>query len=308
MAPVRLPVGTQVVARVGVADDGGHTREAGSVGVVITVDGDRAPTYRVRFPDGGEAGYRRDGLIVRAEAQWMPPQADERLWDRVILSSVIGSRAYGLATDASDVDRRGAYVAPPELDWSLGGALEQLQDEERQACYWEIKKLLTLALKANPNALECLYSPLVETITPDGEVLLAIRAAVLSKVIYATYNGYALSQFKKMSADRRVRGEVNWKHAMHLIRALMAGITALREGHLPLDVGEHRDALLAIRRGEVPWGEVEAWRLSLHREFDRAVAETSLPDRPDYEIVEQYLIAVRRRAAAGAEQRAYDGR
>src|SRR5215212_84446 len=160
----------------------------------------------------------------------------------------------------------------------LAGRARAAQDEERQACYWEIKKLLTLALKANPNALECLYSPLVETITPDGEVLLAIRAAFLSKVIYATYKGYALSQFKKMSADRRVRGEINWKHAMHLIRAMMAGITTLREGHLPLDVDEHRDALLAIRRGEVPWGEVEAWRLSLHREFDRAVAETSLPD------------------------------
>ena len=100
----------------------------------------------------------------------------------------------------------------------MRGAPEQLQDEERQACYWELKKLLTLALKANPNALECLYSPLIEVASPAGEALLAIRSAFLSKVIYATYNGYALSQFKKMNADRRSDHAFNWKHAMHLIR------------------------------------------------------------------------------------------
>lgn len=266
--------------------------------MVVAVDDAPELAYRVRFPDGGEANYGRSGLIARAEAQWAPPQSDEPLWDRVILSSIIGSRAYGLATDESDTDRRGAYLAPPCLDWSLRGAPEQIQDEARQACYWELKKLLTLALKANPNALECLYSSLVEQVAPIGEELLAIRSAFLSKVIYATYNGYALSQFKKMDADRRVRGEVNLKHAMHLLRALMAGISALRDGSMTLDVGEHRDHLLAIRRGEVPWPEVERWRLSLHREFDRAVTATSLPERPDYATVERFLLRARRQAAA----------
>ncbi|WP_278247251.1 DNA polymerase beta superfamily protein [Thermostaphylospora chromogena] len=31
----------------------------------------------------------------------------------------MGSRAYGLATDASDVDRRGVFVAPTEAFWRL---------------------------------------------------------------------------------------------------------------------------------------------------------------------------------------------
>jgi uncharacterized protein len=300
MAPRSLPIGTQVVTRVAVTAHDCSVRGTGSVGSVVAqirAEGAGEPSYTVQFPDGGRADYGRDDLIVRAEAQWAPPHTATDLWSRVILSSVIGSQAYGLATDTSDVDRRGAYLAPAALDWSLRGAPEQLQDEDRQACFWELKKLLTLALKANPNALECLYSPLVEHVTPVGEDLLAIRSAFLSKVIYATYNGYALSQFKKMDADRRVRGEVNWKHAMHLLRALMAGIAALRDGHLPLDVGEHRDRLLAIRRGVVPWADVERWRLSLHGEFDRAVASTSLPDRPDYATVERFLISARQRAA-----------
>ena len=45
---------------------------------------------------------------------------------------------------------------------------------------------------------------------------------------------------------------------------------------------EHRDALLAIKRGEQPWPEVNAWRLRLHKEFDEAFASTRLPERPDY--------------------------
>lgn len=298
MPPLRLPTGTQVVARIPVKDQSGVDRATGSVGVVVAVDDLPDSTYLVQDPDGGEPRYSRSDLIVRAEAQWAPPATVQNLWDRVILSSVIGSRAYGLATDASDTDRRGAYLAPAPLDWSLRGAPEQLQDDVRQACFWEVKKLLTLALKANPNALECLYSPLVEHTTPPGEELLAIRSSFLSKVVYATYNGYALSQFKKMDADRRMRGEVNWKHAMHLLRALMAGIVALREGHLPQDVGAHREQLLAIRRGEIAWSDVESWRLSLHREFDRAVADTRLPDRPDYQAAETFLISARLRAAS----------
>ena len=45
---------------------------------------------------------------------------------------------------------------------------------------------------------------------------------------------------------------------------------------------EHRDALLAIKRGEQPWPEVNALRLRLHKEFDEAFASTRLPERPDY--------------------------
>jgi hypothetical protein len=95
---------------------------------------------------------------------------------------------------------------------------------------------------------------------------------------------------------------MRWKHAMHLIRLLLAirgvlllaGVTVLREGFVPMHVEEHRERLLAVRRGEVPWEEVNAWRLRLHREFDAAVATTRLPKRPDYERANSYLLRVRR--------------
>jgi len=120
--------------------------------------------------------------------------------------------------------------------------------------------------------------------------------AFLSKLIYQTYNGYVMSQFKRLEQDVRVTGGPRWKHAMHLIRLLLAGIKALREGTIPVEVREHREQLLAIKRGELPWQELEAWRLRLHGEFDRAFEGTALPDRPDYQWANDFLIRARRSA------------
>ena len=54
-----------------------------------------------------------------------------------------------------------------------------------------------------------------------------------------------------------LQGAPKWKHVMHLIRLLLSGISVLREGAVTVDVGDHRDRLLAIKRGEVPWEDVE---------------------------------------------------
>ena len=77
-----------------------------------------------------------------------------------------------------------------DLHWSLYGVPEQIENDETQEVYWEIKRFLILALKADPNVLECLFTPLVEKVTPLAEELLAMRTAFLSRMVYQTYNGY----------------------------------------------------------------------------------------------------------------------
>ena len=64
---------------------------------------------------------------------------------------------------------------------------------------------------------------------------------------------------------------------------------------------QHREQLLAIKRGEVPWDDVEKWRLSLHREFDAAFAQTKLPDRPDDERANAFFIKARQAATPRSE-------
>jgi hypothetical protein len=103
-----------------------------------------------------------------------------------------------------------------------------------------------------------------------------------------------LSQFKKLEQDLRTRGAIKQKHAMHLIRLLLAGITALREGIIPVHVADQRDHLLAIKRGEMLWADVNAWRLDLHRQFDAAFAASRLPECPNYERVNAFLLRARR--------------
>ena len=43
---------------------------------------------------------------------------------------------------------------------------------------------------------------------------------------------------------------------------------------------------------------IEAWRKELHANFDRALEETDLPERPDYERANEFLVKARRLAAA----------
>jgi predicted nucleotidyltransferase len=296
-------VGTQVVALVDVLGQNGRVlHPRGSVGVVIRSPLDLDHPYRVRFPDGVEESLSSNQLTMLARYKEAEigdagiTAIRSNLYERVIYRCVIGSQAYGLAGEDSDTDRRGIYLPPADLHWSLYGVPDQLENDATQEAYWEIQKFLVLALKANPNVLECLYTPMVEKATPLAERLLAMRAVFLSRLVYQTYNGYVLSQFKKMQADLRNQGQVKWKHVMHLIRLLLSGIQIMRDGVVPVQVEEHRDKLLAIRRNEMPWEEVENWRKSLHQEFNAVSERTHLPERPDYEQANILLIDARRLA------------
>lgn len=153
-----------------------------------------------------------------------------------------------------------------------------------------------LALKANPNVLECLYSPVVMLSTPLADELLCMREAYLSKLIYQTYSGYAASQFKKMQTDIRNQGRIKWKHVMHLIRLLISGTETLQTGTVMVHVGKHRESLLSIKRGEMPFDDVDGWRLKLQQEMEQAFLHTRLPERPDYEKVNSFLIHARKLA------------
>ena len=294
-----VAVGTQVVASIDIRATNGDVLFArGAVGVIVKSPVDGTHAYRVRFMDGTETALRRTEFAIRKHFTQPQESADHMaefdLYDSVIFRCIIGSRAYGLDHEGSDVDLRGIYLPPADLHWSLYGVPEQLENDERQEAFWELQKFLTLALKANPNVLECLYTPLVEYAAPLAEELLAMREIFLSQLVYQTFNGYVLSQFKKMQQDLRNHGAIRWKHAMHLIRLLISGITALQDGYIPIRVEQHRDELLAIRRQEMAWDDVNAWRLSLHKQFDESFRETALPERPDYERANAYLVKARR--------------
>lgn len=294
-----VPAGTQITTLAKVkSPEGVLLHKPGAVGVIIEAPPRPSASYGVRFPDGTFANLSRRAFEPRKEraksilAVFRTPPHD--LYEYVIYRCVVGSRAYGLDESGADSDRRGIYLPPADKQWSLWGLPEQLERHETQECYWELEKFLRLALRANPNVLECLYTPLVEFATPLAKDLFAMRSVFLTRTVYQTYNDYVLSQFKKLAQDRRNSGRIRWKHAMHLMRLLLSGITILKEQQVPVHVTSYREKLLAIRRGSWEWSEVDAWRKQLHKEFEAAFVKSTLPEHPDYDRVNSFLLKARR--------------
>jgi predicted nucleotidyltransferase len=222
-------------------------------------------------------------------------------WEHIHFKALVGSKAYGLDREESDDDWRGIYIPPSNHFFYLQSPPEQIQKtKDADETYWELKKFLQLALASNPNVLETLWSPGMEFPVLDTEEhmrsLVKIRREFLSKRIIKTYGGYAISQWGKgiqaLDAGQHKQG---WKHLMHLCRLLIAGTYVLKENDLLVDMSEYRNELLAIRDGK--WGSVVVgeWQDELEALFKEAQKNTKLPDEPNRDIAEKYLLSTRRK-------------
>ena len=294
-----ISAGTQVVLKVAKSlPEGERFKPAGSVGVVLKSPPNNREPYLVHFTDGCTVAAEFHELALRrreVEDELGEVGDDLRPW--IIYRCQVGSKAFGLAGDGSDDDLRGIYLPPARLHWSLRRLPEQLEhaDDVRDEVYWEMEKFLRLALKANPNVLETLWTPQVLLADETAQELRAMRHAFLSKHIYKTYSGYVLSQFRRMANADKATGGYKPKHAMHLIRLLYSGIAALETGEIRIDVGEHREELLHIRNGGLPFEDVKQRALQLDERFQQAFARTRLPEQPDYAEVDAFLVRARRR-------------
>jgi predicted nucleotidyltransferase len=294
-----IPVGTQVVLKTAKPVPGTDlVKPSGSVAEVLETPVTNRRPYVIRFVDGTVVRAKFGELAVRrheVKEELFTPGEDLRRY--VIYRVAAGSRAFGLATEESDEDRRGVYLPPAELTWSLFKPPEQIEYESEgveEVC-WELEKFLRLALQANPNILETLWTPEVLYADETGQELRSLRDAFLSRHVYKTYSGYVLSQFRLMRRQHEQKGTYRAKHAMHLIRLLYSGIHSLRTGQILVDVGEHREELLQIRSAVLTFDEVRTRALELDQVFQEAFAGTQLPERPDYDRVNRFLIRARRR-------------
>ncbi|WP_310717631.1 nucleotidyltransferase domain-containing protein [Streptomyces lydicus] len=217
--------------------------------------------------------------------------------EHTVYGCVMGSRAFGLATESSDTDRRGVFLAPTRLFWGFDKPPTHVEGPREEEFSWELERFCQLALRANPTVLECLHSPFVERIDATGTELLTLRGAFLSRQAHRTFSGYAVGQLKQLRADVRQHGAPRWKHAMHLLRLLACARDLLRTGVLTLDVGPAREELLAVKRGEVAWDEVERRMAQLSEEADAAVSGSPLPAEPDRARVADFLFRARRASA-----------
>ncbi len=122
----------------------------------------------------------------------------------MVLEAVVGSRAWGLADAQSDLDMRGGFALP--ILWTAGlvSPPVDLVSSDGSETFWEVRKLVEQALRADPNTLELLFVPTARPLDPIGEWLLAARDAFVSKLIFGSFGRYALSQLDKLSASQRL--------------------------------------------------------------------------------------------------------
>lgn len=196
---VILPRGTRVVTRTFTVDAAGERHRPGVHCVVREV---RGRVYTVETIAGAVLEVGRDQITVEKEdalaALGLRQWDYARLRAQVIHAAVVGSQAWGLADEHSDVDIRGCFLLPFEDAASLFDAPDEIHDDTAQEAYWELAKLLRQALRADPNTLETLWSPLVREQTPLGRRLVDERAIFSSMHVLGSFGRYAQSQLKKL--------------------------------------------------------------------------------------------------------------
>jgi len=149
--------------------------------------------------------------------------------NHMILRVIVGSHAYGMATEQSDLDVKGILIPPKEFLLGVHnfeqteGKIEKdplerigldfkLLRNGGEFTYYSLRKYFKLARDCNPSILEILFADpkhfIWDGISPEnrklGELLIENRRLFLSQKVKWTYVGYSHAQLK------RIKGHNKW--------------------------------------------------------------------------------------------------
>lgn len=210
----------------------------------------------------------------------------------VLLAGVVGSTAYGLAHQGSDVDRLGMFAAPTVELHGLRRPRESHVRTGPDITLHEAGKAVRLILSCNPTAGELLWLEEYETRTPLGDELIAIRRTLLSRrAVRDAYLGYATQQFRKLlTRDPSTDHARAAKHARHLVRLVGQAEELHRTGHLTIRLPDP-DRVRAL--GEEYARHPERAQSLLTDAEERLAGPGVLPSAPDEAAAEAWLRRVR---------------
>lgn len=223
----------------------------------------------------------------------------------VALKVQTGSHLYGLSTPKSDLDYRGCFV-PTDLSYLFNfKQKENIETKEPDMTLFDLRKFVSLALKGNTVALECLFASqeFVVDETIIGELLREMRKDFLSKRIYRVLKGYAQAEYRKTLGETtgdlgaRRKEEVaslgySPKNASHCLRLLFTGFKLFQTGeYLTTFDPQDRALLMKFKLGELDREEFkscyEVFEHCLDKEFKENFYE--IPDEPKEEEIYKAL-------------------
>ncbi|MFS1525722.1 DNA polymerase beta superfamily protein [Microbulbifer sp. 2304DJ12-6] len=235
---------------------------------------------------------------------------------------VMGSIAYGVAEDHSDMDVYG-FAIPPR-DWvfphlrgeipgfdEAGPQFEQIQQHhmidksgmggkgrEYDLTLYSIVKYFRLLMENNPNIIDSLFVPrnCVLYSTAVGELVRERRQLFLHKGCWARFKGYAYAQVHKMrtKVPEGGRKEIiekfgyDVKFAYHVVRLLNEVEQILVEEDL--DLARNKEQLKAIRRGEWSQQAVEDYFSDKENQLEKLYLESKLPAVPESASIKELLM------------------
>lgn len=218
----------------------------------------------------------------------------------LVLEGVVGSTAYGLNNENSDIDRLGIFLAEPEEILSIHqpAAEESIVKNDPDVTYHELGKFCRLALKCNPTVTELLWLPEYEIFTTTGMLLIDLRHEFLStKYVRNAYLGYATQQFEKLKARDGKNfssdlGNRTNKHARHLARLLHQGYELYSNGVLTVKLNDPQwyiDFGNSVEAGNIDIAE------ELLSDYEQKFDETNSPLllRPSSEVINEFVINTR---------------
>jgi uncharacterized protein len=236
--------------------------------------------------------------------------------------TMMGSVAYGVSGDTSDVDVYGFCIPPkdelfPHLRGEVVGfgtpreRFGQYQEHhlkdpdalggtgrEYDLAIYNIVDYFQLVMKNNPNLIDSLFTPdtCVLHITRIGQMVRDARRSFLHRGCWHTFKGYAYRQVTKMAGHERTgkRKAVVEEHgydvkfAYHVVRLLNEAEQILTEGDL--DLMRNREQLKAIRRGEWTEQQVRDYFTRKEAELETLYHTSPLPAGPDEAKVKRLLL------------------
>ena len=210
----------------------------------------------------------------------------------VLLAGVVGSTAYGLAHEGSDIDLLGMFAAPTADLHGLHQPQESVVRNKPDSTFHEAGKAVRLILSSNPTASEILWLEEYDVRTPLGEELIALRGSLLSEHgVRNAYLGYATQQFRKLQTRGPERHARAAKHARHLVRLLRQAEQLHTTGRLTVRL---TDPAEVRRLGEWIAEQPERARPLLARAESVLDGPGVLPQAPDEAAADAWLRRVRR--------------
>ena len=239
-----------------------------------------------------------------------------------ILLTVVGSRAYGINQEGSDIDVKGVAIPPQELLLGCVKPFEQADSESQlevfsdlfseserkiiessklEGTIYGLSKFMRLAMNCNPNVLDVLFcrNSDVKIETEIGMKLRQNRNLFLSMKARNSFLGYASSQLKNLRTKRQKSSNrfelvekfgYDSKSGAHLYRLLSMGYEILTTGQVNVYRGEiDAEKLVAIRKGSMSIEELESWADEKISQI-KSIKSSPLPDKPDVDRINRLCV------------------